>query len=529
MLNAGQLNADALKNTHIQQKLGWQTVNLPMETRNAFDNHYLARASKMPENIQAMKELLDLCPGRINDMTDCPKGKGPAILCASGSSIDPIMPMIKDWKGALFCSTSHASTLIKHGRTPDYIVCLDPRTAPQDELMVPDFGDAKLLGHVSIPYLYLTRWLRRARGNVYVGRIVEPTYDWYSHHLGHGYPWIRHVILPMIDSMASQLGFASWLGYSPLYLAGCDYSGPRFQMWTWDGNEWAADRISSGYDAEKASPSAFTAMNYSSRGTLLAAFMQMMNSRYNQRIYQMSKVSILNHFPYRDPEEVIKSGGVDKPATYPLDEVITNVEATLSAWETFLVPIKDGWSTGYHTYLTAEENYEEALKVWSVSEPPPGMEETITFLSETAPNLVQPFFQRCGLTVAEVKFAMSMMSYNREVRVNKEEFKRIEEMHGKPMGEMIRTGQVSIETGDMLTHSAEEYGEWDWKRLEPIPVREVLLHRRALLAEAKRRGYTKPVTSNVVDAIAVGAITPETPEVKEAPHVVGDGPKLFNE
>ena len=27
----------------------------------------------------------------------------------------------------------------------------------------------------------------------------------------------------MIDSVASEIGFATWLGYNPIYLAGVDY------------------------------------------------------------------------------------------------------------------------------------------------------------------------------------------------------------------------------------------------------------------------------------------------------------------
>jgi hypothetical protein len=421
-------------------------VNLPIETQNAFANWYLAYASEHPEAIGGMVEVMNKTPGRIRCMSKMAKGKGPILVCGSGSSIDDIMPTVKDWQPPIMCSTSQASTLVRYGRIPEYVCCLDPRVAPADELAAPDWGDAALIGHVSIPNEYVLRWLRRARGPIYVGRIMEPTYDWYSHHLGQGYPWIRHVILPMIDSLAASIGFASWLGYKPIYLAGCDYWGPRFDRYDWhyDTQSWSLDTVSSKADSGGI-PEKVRAMGYSSRGTLLSSFMQMVNPKYQQEIWQLSDKTALTQFPYQPWEKVLTSQGVMVEIYPERRKVLDELEISLAVWDTFLVPVPSGWGTDYHTYITADE----------------------------------------------AGYVGTMTGYNNQVLNNKRDFANIEVQHKQPVQELMRRGQISIEAGDLLLHGAEEFKDWDWHKLGTIDIGEVLLRRKRLMDEGKKRGYTK--------------------------------------
>src|SRR3989304_854444 len=168
MLNIGQLG-DVAKNEHIRQKLAWQMSNLMMETRNAFANWSLAYASEYPESTKELSELLFMAAHKIQCISKMPKGKGPIVILGSGSSLNDIIPTLKYWKGAIMCSTSQASTMVYYGRTPEYIVCLDPRVPPQDELAAPDWGDAVMIAHVSIPFEYISRWIKRAKKPIYLG------------------------------------------------------------------------------------------------------------------------------------------------------------------------------------------------------------------------------------------------------------------------------------------------------------------------------------------------------------------------
>ena len=65
--------------------------------------------------------------GRARDLSAEPKvPRTPAFILGSGPSLDAVLPLLKDWKGGIFCSTSHARTLVYHGAPPTHIMVLDP-------------------------------------------------------------------------------------------------------------------------------------------------------------------------------------------------------------------------------------------------------------------------------------------------------------------------------------------------------------------------------------------------------------------
>jgi len=492
MLNVGQLGLAAM-NEHMMQKLGWQMANLPIETANAFANWYLCYASAFPESAEKMRALLEMAPGRIQDMSAIPRGKGPIVVIGSGSSFNEIGPTLKDWPGAVMCSTSQASTMVKYGRAPDYVVCLDPRDAPQDELSASDWGDAVLLGHVSIPHTYVVRWLERARGNIYLGRIMEPTYDWYSHHLGRGYPWIRHIIMPMIDSGAAEISFATWLGYSPIYLAGIDYSGPRFDRWDWnmDTKEWSLDAVTSKVDMGKIGGHAEHAMSYASRGSLISSFMQIANWKYQQRIYQLSDRSLLTQFPRREWSDILAGREYEE---FDRQKVLDELEMALAIWDTFMVSLNGGWGPDYHTYISADAN-----------------EDQISHLQRDAIELMQSY----GARPEEANYFGALYGYNHQVKKNIEDFQRIEAEHKQPVQEMIAQGLITVEAGDLLLHGAEEFQTWDWHKIKLIDIPATLQRRRWLLAEAVKRGYTKAPMVPVKDMQPGDVLAPEITQVVE--------------
>ena len=457
MINMGNVGP-AIRSPHIQQKLAWQATNLMSETRNAFTNWMLTYISFNPDKLAEYKELLDLVPGRIKCISSMKKGSGPALIIGSGSSLNELMPRIKEWKGAIFCSTSQASTLIHYGIHPTYMIILDPRMCPQDEFAADDWGDTDIIGHVSIPFVAIERWLRRAKGNIYFGRIMEPTYDWYSHHLGQGYSMIRHIMLPMIDSTASEIGFATWLGYGPIFLAGIDYGGPRFDRyeWNYEKKEWIADLVSSKFDM-KEHQAGIKAMSYASRGTLLSSLMQIKNEKYKQKIYQLSDRSVLNQFPKVEWNDVLEKQGNIDTSNYPYQEVIDNIEISLSVWETFLIPAQGGWGTDYQTYIAAE---------------------------------IGPLIN-------------AIQSYNNSVTNNLRNFTQMEEQTGKPVAQMIQEGITTIEAGDLLLHAPEEFGEWDWHRIKPIDIDAVIARRQWLIDQAKKRGYIKGEVSMVLEPTSI--------------------------
>jgi len=65
--------------------------------------------------------------GRAHDIGRVPKVRRlPAFVLGSGPSVDEVMPLLKDWNGGIFCSPSHARTLVYYDAPPTHIVALDP-------------------------------------------------------------------------------------------------------------------------------------------------------------------------------------------------------------------------------------------------------------------------------------------------------------------------------------------------------------------------------------------------------------------
>ena len=177
--------------------------------------------------------------------------KGPAIIIGSGPTLNGALPYLKDWKGAIFCNSSQASTLIYHGRHPDYVDVADCRVTPE-ELEAPwDYRKTAWIINPGIHPRAIDFW----KGQKYYYRIYEPYYDFYSKvqpRVFGGY--IKTQSFPFGSNPPMAISHAHALGYSPLFLVGTDFGFPngidRFTSWRKPkGKKWistppagAADR-----------------------------------------------------------------------------------------------------------------------------------------------------------------------------------------------------------------------------------------------------------------------------------------------
>ena len=474
MLNVGQVLPNA-PSEHMLAKLGWQFVNLPLEVRNSYENwHLLEKARKA---------------GRAKCLSTIEKASGPILITMSGGSLDGVIDDLVDWKPPIMCSTTQLSTLIHAGRPPEYCVCIDPRVAEHDtELNAPDFGNTVFLAHPSVPYLYLQRWLTRTDNTLYMSRLMEPDYDFYSHHLGTAYPWIKHIMRPMIDSAAACIAHATWLGYNPIYLIGVDYGGPRMVRWDWMRKQWKPDGITSGYevtddkDEGAGGLTATGSMAYSSRGTLLSTFMQMANKQYQQRVFQLSSKSALDMLPQVKWENALASQG--QAPWIPMwdrKKIMEDIEIMLAAWNTFLIPSQGGWETDYVTYLADNEvNLEGVLR-----------------------------------------------AANRNTLNNLKNFAAIEKAQQRPLKELMIEGKVTAEFGSLLLYPSEAFADWDWRKIRPIDVPSAVLRCRELVEKAKERGYSKegvkPSGKTIQQQFLEGPVAPNAERIVNAPVLTDKG------
>jgi hypothetical protein len=439
MINEGHLPAGS-RNDHAMQKLAWQRVNLRLETQNAFENYNIIR---------------DNIGDKIRDLAELPRNLNrPLLICGSGSSIDPIMPEIKQWPHDIMSTTSQAATLIHHGVWADYALALDPRVSDtSDEIAAPDWGKTKLLIHPSIPTPYLERWLARGREPAYLFRILEPSYDWYSHHIPWAFsdqddsPWARVGMLPFLDSSAAMITLAARFGYSPVFFAGVDYGGPRFTRHDYDMDscEWSINS-ESGYDAahDKSDRGGMTAQEvqtYSSRGSMLAVYKALTESPQKTRWYQLNRDSLFR-LPAREWSRVLDNAERESEA-FPRAAVLKEIEINLAQFGTYPVVVQMG-----------------------------GFSDLRIFVAESTASLQ-------GMLAAT----------NRELSKNIEAFGEQERAYGRPLMSLIQSGQITIEAGALLLR-LEELEHWDWRAMEFIDVEAELYKAMQRRRSAERRDRT---------------------------------------
>lgn len=172
--------------------------------------------------------------GKAKDLTVLDDGnpKGPAIIIGSGPTLNGALPQLKDWKGAIFCNSSQASTLIYHGRHPEYVDIADCRVTPE-ELQAPwNYKKTSWIINPGVHPRFLDFW----KGQKYYYRIMEPYYDFYSKIQPRVFgDCITTESFPFGCNPAMTISHATAIGYSPLFLVGTDFGFPsgidRFTSW----------------------------------------------------------------------------------------------------------------------------------------------------------------------------------------------------------------------------------------------------------------------------------------------------------
>ncbi len=195
--------------------------------------------------------------GRAVDLAKLPKHPRTSVLIiGSGPTLDEALPLVKDWKGHIICSTSHAPTLLAWGREPEHIVALDPDSNP-GELVADTWEGRKSILHLHPGVMPdLIRWWK---GPMALFRKLQPQQPFYSGELAMGYSPLGQLIgnhyqgdksplsitaqVPMLANVvAAMICIAKHLGYSQQVLVGADFSFPnnqqRFTSQAWENGKW---------------------------------------------------------------------------------------------------------------------------------------------------------------------------------------------------------------------------------------------------------------------------------------------------
>jgi len=243
------------------------TFNVGIESTIRTDsskyNHSTQIAQIMHEKVNTIQNyqviINAIKSGRARDIADEPKAiinengeKMPCIIIGSGPSLDDSIEYLREWKGGIICTSSHALTLMHFGIEPTHILALDA-FCTWDEIKGVDWSKTrtKLITHPGMWPTLLENWPNEML--LYIENNGRPDSFYsdtqkimYSHREGgtqrnpvfHYY--IRTEIMLFACSPPLQLFVADILGYGTIYTCGVDFgfhSGKeRFTSWDFDEN-----------------------------------------------------------------------------------------------------------------------------------------------------------------------------------------------------------------------------------------------------------------------------------------------------
>ncbi len=322
---------------------GTRSVKLPVEIKHSYFNHHFI--------FHDIKEGTGADVQSVNV-----KQEVPALILGSGPTLDEIMPVLKDWKGAIFASTSQTPTCVYHGHAPEYVVALDPHSDLPEIEGVDDWNkyNSKLICHPCISPRLVQEW---PLDRLYY-RPMEPSSDFHAMHLGISYgEVIQTYCLLFSCTPAAQVALARMMGYHPLYTVGLDFGFPnnkrRFTSWFYHELEgWQIDRPMSLDENDESfrTENPYRRLIYAENGCCSSvmhiyykrAFICVANIDMSD-IFKVKAFNAVTEFPEITIEELIKTQGkLDKKRFWSRAKKQKIYEDYLARYYTFALRYKDG-------------------------------------------------------------------------------------------------------------------------------------------------------------------------------------------
>ncbi len=349
---------------------GTKDVKLPVEIKHAYFNHHFI--------------FHDIKEGSGADLQTVNVHENvPALILGSGPTLDLMMPHLKDWKGAIFASTSQTPTCCYYGHAPEYIVALDPHTNLTELECVDDwkkYPNSKLITHPSISPTLVQGW----QGDRLYYRPMEPSSEFHAMHLPVAYgEVIQTYCLLFSCSPSAQVALARKMGYHPLYLAGLDFGFPDYQRratqyYYHELEGWICDKpvAVDKDDTNFKSDNPYRRLIYSDNGCCSSvmhiyykrAFLCVANIDMSE-IFKVKAFNALTEFPEITVEELIETQGkLPKDRYWPKEKKQKIYEDYLARFYTFALRYKDNSLTYFECTPTIEKHADKL---------PPDMQKVI--------------------------------------------------------------------------------------------------------------------------------------------------------
>ena len=161
------------------------------------------------------------CVACIPKVTDTP-----AIIVGSGPSLDVALPILKDWKHAIFSGPTNALAIEAHGAHPTYIHAYDSHKQNAKRLNYKwDYSKTELIIHPSSHPDNLNAW--RGRRWYFLRHFPGHDFFEYLQPMGWGYIYKERgidIIFPFRGCVVNnEVAIAAYLGYNPLFVVGVDF------------------------------------------------------------------------------------------------------------------------------------------------------------------------------------------------------------------------------------------------------------------------------------------------------------------
>lgn len=157
-------------------------------------------------------------------MSSLPMSETPVIVCGSGYSLGPALPLLKQWRGEIICGNSNVFTLLAHGILPTYLCVYDSHPEVADLLTsYKRWPDVCLLTHPLINPTLVKKWKGRVRFYM-VRREKMEFFDWVlpSMYADTGIDRALKWRVCVVNNEIQVAGALGWAG-RPIFLTGCDF------------------------------------------------------------------------------------------------------------------------------------------------------------------------------------------------------------------------------------------------------------------------------------------------------------------
>jgi hypothetical protein len=257
------------------------------------------------------------------------------------------------------------------------------------------------------------------------------------------------------------------------------------------------------------------------RGTLISAFMAMMNEKRQTRIYNLTKESNITELPYRKWEYVLEGQGRDEGSWKEgyRHHYTEQIEVRLAESDTYLLPTKGGFGTDYRVYMMVPQNFMRALadinyEILTNKTGLEAMEERFLYIGYDG-ELKVILDKSANINALPIWLASPP---GKELTAKAEAEGKKLNVHKMTLHELFKHGLASAEKGELMVHETEEMKDWDWRKMGLLDMEQTFNRlRRLKMASTQLPGRGVSAAPSVVkgettsEGIVAPHITTPTP------------------